>query len=85
MSHIVNKINPFAGTKQDLRLSQNDCVTFKEAKKMKKRIGAVKYVECSALANEGLEAIFVEAVRAAIQKPKRNCFRFSLDFFGIKI
>lgn len=84
MSHIVNKINPFAGTKQDLRLSQNDCVTLKEAKKMRKRIGAVKYVECSALTNEGLDAIFVEAVLAATHKPKKNCFSFSLDLFGNK-
>ncbi|VVC33907.1 Small GTPase superfamily, Rho type,Small GTP-binding protein domain,P-loop containing nucleoside [Cinara cedri] len=71
------------GTKTDLRLKNPDgCVTREEGKKMKKKIGAVKNIECSALNNEGLDAIFVEAVQAAVGRPKRYacssfCFRFS--------
>lgn len=74
--NISNVHTLFSGTKKDLRQSQTDCVTQNEIKKMKKKIGAVKSLECSALTNEGLDAIFVEAVRATIQKPKKNCFRF---------
>lgn len=66
----------FAGTKTDLRLSQNDCVTRKKGKKMMKKIGAVKYLECSALTNEGLDTIFTESVRAAVKRPRQNCFAF---------
>ncbi|XP_050432842.1 ras-like GTP-binding protein RhoL [Adelges cooleyi] len=64
------------GTKTDLRQSQVDCVSVDEAKKMKRRIGAVKYLECSALSNEGLENIFLAAIRAAIkiQKKKKPVF-----------
>ncbi|NP_001233114.1 ras-related C3 botulinum toxin substrate 1 isoform Rac1-like [Acyrthosiphon pisum] len=64
------------GTKTDLRLSQNDCITRKKGKKMMKKIGAVKYLECSALTNEGLDTIFTESVRAAIERPRKNCFGF---------
>ncbi|XP_015375639.1 PREDICTED: cell division control protein 42 homolog [Diuraphis noxia] len=66
----------FVGTKTDLRLSQNDCITRKKGKKMMKKIGAVKYLECSALTNEGLDTIFTESVRAAIERPRTNCFAF---------
>lgn len=67
-----------AGTKIDLRQSQNDCVTQKQGKSMQKRIKAAKYLECSALTNEGLDNIFVEAVRATIKKEAESgyCFPF---------
>ena len=42
-----------------------------------KSLGAVKYVECSALSQEGLSQVFEEAVRAAVLPPlppkKRFC------------
>lgn len=62
------------GTKSDLRQSQNDCITKKEANKMKSKIKAVKYLECSALSFEGLDSVFMEALRASITKSKKKCF-----------
>jgi len=66
------------GTKSDLR---NDSamaaqlaakglrmVTVEEAQQRAREIGAVTYMECSALTQEGLKAVFDEAIRAALNK-----------------
>eukprot|EP00457_Paulinella_chromatophora_P015351 gb/GEZN01015952.1/.p1 GENE.gb/GEZN01015952.1/~~gb/GEZN01015952.1/.p1 ORF type:complete len:149 (+),score=19.87 gb/GEZN01015952.1/:180-626(+) len=70
------------GTKSDLR---NDAATIQalqskgvsmvtpdDAQTMMKDISAVKYMECSALTQEGLKAVFDEAIRAAMNKPKKQ-------------
>jgi len=49
---------------------------------MQQEVGAVKYMECSALTQEGIKAVFDEAVRCVINKTwepiikKRRCILF---------
>jgi Ras-related C3 botulinum toxin substrate 1 len=69
------------GTKADLRedqqtqaqLSQKGCtmVTKAEGDTMVKDIGAIKYLECSALTQNGLKQVFDDAIRAALTPKKK--------------
>eukprot|EP00736_Rhodelphis_marinus_P004890 Rmarinus@m.9578 len=76
------------GTKLDLRddddtkkrLSDKGLspITTQQGQQMAKEIGAVKYMECSALTQVGLKAVFDEAIRAVLcpppkQKEKKGC------------
>jgi len=66
------------GTKSDLRsdtqMAQQlaakglKMVTHEEVQQRAREIGAVAYLECSALTQEGLKAVFDEAIRAALNK-----------------
>lgn len=68
------------GTKSDLRNDQSmiqqlsakgmSIIRPEEATQRSEDIGAVKYLECSALTQEGLKTVFDEAIRAALNKPK---------------
>lgn len=72
----INFVLFFTGTKSDLRETQDTLISISEAKKMKRNIGAYKYLECSAIRNEGLTEIFEEAVRCVYRKQpikKRTC------------
>ncbi|KAF7998389.1 hypothetical protein HCN44_009787 [Aphidius gifuensis] len=63
------------GTKSDLRAPDNHkIVSTRDCKKMKERIHAVKYVECSAMKKEGLDDVFIEAIRAVLKKPQNKTF-----------
>ena len=44
-------------------------ISQEEALRMTKDIGAVNYLECSALTQEGLKNVFDESIRAALSKP----------------
>jgi len=67
------------GTKSDLRKDENtkkqlasrsqEMVQTASAEGMAKEVGATKYLECSALTQEGLKQVFDDAIRAAMTKP----------------
>lgn len=64
------------GTKIDLREEDPECISFAEGKKLKQKIRAARYVECSAIKGEGLQDVFTEAIRAVMKKPptvRRAC------------
>jgi len=55
---------------------------YEQGVKMMNEIGAVKFLECSALTQDGLKTVFDEAVRAVlalqVQNPKKEKKRFCL-------
>lgn len=65
------------GTNMELRLDENTLyhltrhnqhpVLYKEGKAMAERIGAWCYIECSAKSNEGVNEVFLNAVRAVLE------------------
>lgn len=86
--HCPNAPVVLVGTKLDLREDKETIDKLKEKKlqpivssqglQMSKDIGAVKYLECSALTQKGLKQVFDEAIRAVLcpKKPvkkKKNC------------
>ena len=70
------------GTKLDLRSDPTTVVklreksppttpiTFEEGLDQAKTIGAVKYLECSALTQKGLKSVFDEAIRVVLCPPQ---------------
>jgi len=70
------------GTKADLRNDSSmiqtlqtkglHIVTPEEAASRQREIGAVAYLECSALTQEGLKTVFDEAIRAALNKQNKK-------------
>ncbi|KAK8202688.1 belong to Rho subfamily [Phyllosticta capitalensis] len=74
------------GCKKDLRHDQKTIeelhktsqkpVTPEQAEDVRKKIGALKYLECSAKTNEGVREVFEHATRAALltrKKEKKKC------------
>jgi Ras-related C3 botulinum toxin substrate 1 len=75
------------GTKSDLRNDDSmkaqlaaknlHIVSQEQARERQREIGAVAYLECSALTQEGLKNVFDEAIRASLNKKpakkKKNC------------
>jgi len=70
------------GTKLDLRDDQATVdklrerrmapISFQAGVAMQRDIGAVKYLECSALSQKGLKNVFDEAIRAVLHPPPRQ-------------
>jgi len=54
--------------KQTLASKGHQMVTYDQAVARQKDIGAVNYLECSALTQEGLKTVFDEAIRASMTK-----------------
>ncbi|XP_041086395.1 ras-related C3 botulinum toxin substrate 1-like isoform X1 [Polyodon spathula] len=86
--HCPNTPIILVGTKLDLRDDKDTIEKLKEKKltpitypqglAMAKEIGAVKYLECSALTQRGLKTVFDEAIRAVlcpppVKKTKKKC------------
>ncbi|XP_043263984.1 ras-like GTP-binding protein RhoL [Colletes gigas] len=68
--HCPNTPIVLIGTKGDLRNTENvDTISLKDCNKMRKKVKAYKYIECSALKRDNLEDVFVEAIRAVLRKP----------------
>merc|ERR1719317_1642515 len=65
------------GTKSDLRQNnkKDEMISEDEGVAMAKDVGAVIYLECSAITQEGLHAVFEKAIRTALSKETtRNSF-----------
>lgn len=89
--HCPNVPIILVGTKLDLRDESKTIdklkdrklspITYPQGLAMSKEIGAVKYLECSALTQKGLKNVFDEAIRAVLSpqpKPKRRRFKCSV-------
>jgi GTPase SAR1 family protein len=68
------------GTKSDMRESAPEKTTLAQGEALRKELGAFKYVECSALTQDGLKQVFDEAIRcvllsqrAGASKKKKAC------------
>lgn len=86
--HAPNIPMVLVGTKLDLREDPDTIsklrdrrmtpIAYSQANQMAKDIGAVRYLECSALTQKGLKNVFDEAIRAVLQpssipkKPKKG-------------
>ncbi|KAJ1500321.1 Rho GTPase protein rac1 [Coelomomyces lativittatus] len=86
--HAPNTPVILVGTKLDLREDKNTVnklhdkklipITYSQGLAMAREIGAIKYLECSALTQKGLKTVFDEAIRAVLcpqpqPKKNRNC------------
>ena len=63
-----------AETIEKLSKAQQKPVTVEEAEKLAHKL-RVKYVECSALKQEGVKNVFDQAILTALKKPSKNWFR----------
>jgi len=80
--HAPNVPILLVGTKSDLRKDDStikqlssrnqSMVNIESAQRMSTEIGAVNFLECSALTQEGLKQVFDEAIRAAMAIPKKQ-------------
>jgi len=61
-----------SATEKQLKSRNQEMVTAASAEAMAKEVGATRYLECSALTQEGLKQVFDDAIRAAMTKPNRK-------------
>lgn len=52
---------------KELREKSQSPITYPQGLKLGREVGAVKYMECSALTQKGLKAVFDEAIRATLE------------------
>jgi len=74
--YIANVPLILVGTKADLRNDDSkkkvECVDRSEAEAVAKKIGAIEFIECSALTQAGVKQLFEKAVRVALKKQYAN-------------
>mmetsp|Transcript_62467 Transcript_62467/g.99303 ORF Transcript_62467/g.99303 Transcript_62467/m.99303 type:complete len:188 (+) Transcript_62467:102-665(+) len=73
--HAPNVPMLLIGTKSDLRSDtsfKSNLVSSEEGEKLAKEIGAIKYIECSALTQDNLKLVFDEAIKAALAAIKKK-------------
>lgn len=80
--HCPDALIILVGTKLDLRDDMDTIeklkkkkqtpITYRQGLAVAERIGAVKYLECSALTQKGLKTVFDEAVLAVLDLPPVN-------------
>ncbi|KAG8522653.1 Rho-related GTP-binding protein RhoD [Galemys pyrenaicus] len=58
-----------------LRKSRLEPVTYHRGQEMARSVGAVAYLECSALLQENVQAVFQEAAKVALSSRSRNIWR----------
>ena len=61
-----------AGMIERLANEKQKPLTLEMGEKLARELGAVKYVECSALTQEGIKDIFPEAILAALKPQRKN-------------
>ncbi|KAJ7853356.1 P-loop containing nucleoside triphosphate hydrolase protein [Mycena olivaceomarginata] len=81
LHHMPSASVVLVGTKLDLREDQATIeklrdrrmapIQYEQGVQMQRDIGAVKYLECSALTQKGLKTVFDEAIRAVSNPPSR--------------
>lgn len=59
--------------KKDLQEKGMELVSTEKGQQKAQEIGAKKYIECSALANEGIKTTFDEALRATVAPKRKKC------------
>jgi small GTP-binding protein len=72
--HAPDALKLLVGTKSDLRSDDEAIARLRfvrpgQARRLAREIGAIKYVECSALTREGLTDAFDEAIRVVLNPP----------------
>merc|ERR1712129_162213 len=73
--HAPNVPMLLIGTKSDLRNDnqfKSNLVSSDEGTKLAKEIGAISYIECSALTQDNLKSVFDEAIKAALAAIKKK-------------
>eukprot|EP01084_Bolivina_argentea_P138665 244081_1 len=75
------------GTWCDMRHNDEniECVDIHEAELLAKKLGATRYLECSALTQEGLKNVFDWAIRDALNKNKMVAIDMMKNYDGIDI
>ncbi|ELR02700.1 Rho GTPase [Pseudogymnoascus destructans] len=55
-----------AGDGHQVGMEKKECITYQQGLEVARRIGALRYLECSAMRNRGVNEAFTEAARVAL-------------------